>query len=180
MPATGVLFEAGRCHGVRVIQLRRLEIVAGALEVALRDHVDAPGLLGAGELAFRRGDLHLGEIGVLAALQDRAPHLDGLAIEGGLGACERRALPLVFIHERGALDLAEHVAGLDRIPGAHLIDDGAGRLGEQRRAHRGDDEAGGRDVAHERSALDHRGAHALPRDHPLRRQPRARAPHGQQ
>ena len=82
---------------MRVVELGGFEIVAGALEVALRNHVDAPGILGALELALGGGDLHLGEVGVLAALEDRAAHFDGLAVEGGLGARERGALALVFI-----------------------------------------------------------------------------------
>ena len=175
-----VLLEAAGFHGVRVVELGGFEIVAGALEVALRNHVDAPGILGALELAFGGRDLHLGEVGVLAALEDRAPHFDGLAVERGVGARERRALLLVFIGERGALDRAQYVAGLDRVAGAHLIDDGAGRFGEQRGADRGNHRAGGGDVAYEGTTLDDGRAQAFARNHFLRRQPGARAPDDEQ
>ena len=135
-----VLLQAAGFDRVRVVELGGFEIVARALEVALRDHVDVPGVLGALEFALGGGDLHLGEVAVLAALEDRAPDFDGLAIEGGLGARQAGALALVFIGERGAVDRAEHVAGLDGVAGAHLIDDGAGRFGEQGGAHRRDHE----------------------------------------
>ena len=92
----------------------------------------------------------------------------------------RGALALVFIVERGALHHAQHVAGLDNVAGAHLIDDGAWRLGKQRRADRGHHQAGGGHVAHEGSALHRRDAQALARDHLLGRQPGMQAPDHQQ
>ena len=175
-----VLLQAAGLHGMRVVELGGFEIVACALEVALRNHMDVPGVLGALELALGGGDLHLGEVGVLAALENRAPDFDGLAIERRLGARERGALAFIFIGERGALDRAQHIAGLDRVAGAHLIDDGARRFGEQRGAHRGDHDAGGGHVAHEGAALDDGRAQAVARNDFLRRQPGARAPDDEQ
>ena len=95
-----VLLQAAGFDGVRVVELGGLEIVARALEVAFRNHVDVPGVLRALELAFGGGDRHLGEIAVLAALEDLAPHFDDLAVEGGVGAREAGAFPFVFIGQR--------------------------------------------------------------------------------
>ena len=175
-----VLLETAGLRGVCVIELGGFEVVASTLEVALRNHVDAPGILRALELAFGGGDLDLGEVGVLAALEDLAPHFDGLAVERGIGARERRALLLVLIGERGALDRAQYVAGLDRVAGAHLIDDGAGCFGEQRGADGGNHGAGGRDVTYESTTLDDGRAEPFARYHLLGRQPGARAPDDEQ
>ena len=82
----------------------------------------------------------------------------------GLGARERGALAFIFIGEGGAFDHAQYVAGLHGVAGAHLIDDGAGRFGEQGGAHGGHHHAGGRHVAHEGSAFHHRGAQPVARD----------------
>jgi hypothetical protein len=161
---------------MRVVELGGLEIVARALEVALRDHVDAPGVLRALELAFGRDDLHFRKIAVLAAFQYLAADFDGLAIESGIGAGEPGALAIEFVRERGARDDAEHIARLDHVTGAHLVDDRAGRFREQGRADGGHHEPRGGDVAHERAARDDGGAQTVARDHFLGRQPRTRAP----
>ena len=92
-----VLLEAAGLHGMRVVELGGFQVVARALEVALRDHMDVPGILGALELALRGGDLHLGEVGVLAALENRAPDFDGLAIERR-PRCSRAWRARVHIH----------------------------------------------------------------------------------
>ena len=93
-----------------------------------------------------------------------APDLDGLLVEGGIDAREAGAFPFVFIGQCGALDDAQDVAGLHGVAGAHLIDDGARRLGEQGGAHGRDDQAGGGDIAHEGAALHDGGAHAAARN----------------
>src|SRR6187402_867610 len=96
---------------MRVIELGGFEIVACALKVALRDYMDAPRVLCAFEFAFGGGDLNLGEIAVLAALQYLTPDLDRLAGEGGVGARQACPFPLIFIGERRAFDLSENIAG---------------------------------------------------------------------
>jgi len=143
---------------VRVVELRCLEVVLSAFVVAFGDHVDVPGVLRSLVLALGGGDVHLGEVRVLAALQHLAAHFDDLAVEGRVGADQGGAFALVFVEQGGAVDVAEHVARLDRVASAHLIDDGAGGLGEQRGTRRGHDQAGGGDVPYEGPALDHRDA----------------------
>jgi hypothetical protein len=168
-------------HGVRIVQLGGLELVPGALEVTLRDDMNAPGFLGALELAFGRSDLHLGQVAVLAALENLAAYFDGLAIEVRFHAGQRGALALVFIGEGGAFDHAQDIAGVDRVARTGLVDDNSRRFREQRGADRGDDRPGGGHVAHEGPALHHRGAQPVTRDGLLRGQPGAHAPHdGQQ
>jgi hypothetical protein len=171
-----VLLQAAGLDRMGIVELGGLEIVLGALEVPFGNHVDAPGLFGALELAFGRGDLHTGQVAVLAALEDLAAHLDGLSREVGLDAVQRGAFPIELIGEGGALHDTEDVSRFHGVAGAHLIYDDSRRLRKQGGAHGGHHRAGRCHVAHERPARDRRGPHAIQRDHLFARQPGARAP----
>ena len=100
-------------------------------------------------------------------------------VMGGVEYWTGRALAFVFIGERGALHGSQDVACLYLISGAHLIDDCSGRFGEQGGAHGRDHQAGGGDVANERSAFHRRHTQTFARDHLLGGQPGVRTPDDQ-
>src|SRR5688572_28804084 len=155
--------EARRFHRMVVGELGRLAIVFGGFQVALGYGALLEGPLGTLVLALGGTDLHVGEVGRFLGREPLPADLDRLALQCRVEAFERRALALEFALERRARERSQHLAGLDGVAGANDVADVAGRDGEERRAHGGDDRALRGNVAHERPFGHGRDAQALAR-----------------